>query len=147
MTILTRPNTTTGFTGFLLTICLGCATWGSAGAADFDGSRELLCVPTDAVQCEGAGECVRTEVEDLNLPKFVTVDFKGKKLRGTVEGSTSEQITAIQSVHKLDGRTVVQGAENGRGWSIVIDGLTGDMSVAIAGDDVAFVLFGVCQAR
>ncbi len=146
MKIFTNAMTSIGIKGFLLTICLGVAAPGLAGAADFEGSHDRLCVPTDAIQCEGAGECARTEVEALNIPKFVHVEFKAKRLRGTRELSGSEETTAIQNVQKLEGQTVIQGAENGRGWSIVIDGQTGDMSVAIAGDDVGFVLFGVCRA-
>jgi hypothetical protein len=128
-------------------ICMALALPGFSGAADFDGSHDLLCAPTDALQCEGAGRCTRMEVEDLNFPKFVHVDFAAKKLRGKVEGGTDDETTEIQNVQKLGDRTVLQGAENGRGWSIVIDAGTGDMSAAIAGDDVGFVLFGVCQAR
>ncbi len=147
MKVFTNAMTSIGIKGFLLTICLGVGAPGLAGAADFDGSHDLLCVPTDAIQCEGAGECSRTEVEALNIPKFVQVEFKAKRLRGTRELSGSEEATAIQNVQKLEGQTVIQGAENGRGWSIVIDAQTGDMSAAIAGDDMAFVLFGVCEAR
>jgi hypothetical protein len=56
-----------------------------------------------------------------------------------------EQTTAIQNVlTPADGRTILQGAENGRGWTMTIDPTTGDMSVAIAGDDIGFILFGVC---
>ena len=120
---------------------------GLAVASDFDGSHTLLCAPTDAVQCEGAGECERKEVEVLNMAKFLTVDFKKKKLRGTVEGGSEEETSAIQMVQKLEGVTLVQGAENGRGWSLVVDKGTGDMTLAIAGDDLGFVLFGVCQKR
>ena len=86
-----------GIQGFLVAVCLGVTAPGFAGAADFDGSHKLLCAPTDAVQCEGAGECERAEVEDLNIPKFLTIDFKGKKLTGTVEGGASEEATEIQN--------------------------------------------------
>lgn len=143
------PNTMTGvgIKNFLLTLCLSVAVPGFAVAADFDGSRDLLCVPTDAIQCEGAGECVRVEVESLNLSKFVNIDFETKMLKGIRELGADEETTAIERVQKLEGQMVIQGAENGRGWSIVIDGQTGDMSVAIAGDDLVFVLFGVCQAN
>jgi len=134
-----------GIQGFLLAVCLGVTAPGFAGAADFDGSHKLLCAPTDAVQCEGAGKCERTEVEDLNFPKFLTIDFKKKRLTGTVEGGASEEVTKILNVEKLENQTVLQGIQNGRGWSIVIDTASGDMSVAVAGDDISFVLFGVCQ--
>ena len=67
-----------------------------------------------------------------------------KRLRGTMLGG-EEQTTAIQNIlAPADGRTILQGAENGRGWTMTIDPTTGDMSVAIAGDDIGFILFGVC---
>jgi hypothetical protein len=82
-------------------------------------------------------------VEEINLPRFVNVEFKQKRLRGTVLGG-EEQTTEIQNVQNPGGRVILQGAENGRGWSMTIDPITGDMSVAIAGDDIGFILFGVC---
>ncbi len=133
----------TSIKGILLSVGLGLAAASLAAAADFDGSRDLLCVPTDAIQCEGAGDCDRVAVEEINLPRFVNVEFKQKRLRGTVLGG-EEQTTAIQKVQTAGGRTILQGAQNGRGWSMTIDHTTGDMSAAIAGDDIGFVLFGVC---
>ncbi len=130
--------------GILLSMSLGLAVSSAAAAGNFDGSRNLLCVPTDATQCEGAGDCDRVAVEEINLPRFVNVEFTKKRLRGTLLGG-EEQTTAIQNVQTLGGHTtLLQGSENGRGWSLSIDQTTGDMSVAIAGDDIAFVLFGVC---
>jgi len=145
MTDFQRLTAALGLQVLLFAVCLGITAPGFASAADFDGSRNLLCAPTDAIQCEGAGECERAEVEDLNIPKFLTIDFKGKKLTGTVEGGASEEATKIQNIEKLESQTVLQGIQNGRGWSIVIDAASGDMSVAVAGDDISFVLFGVCQ--
>ncbi len=127
----------------LLSMSLGLAVSSAAAAADFDGSRDLLCVPTDATQCEGAGDCDRVAVEEINLPRFLNVEFKQNRLRGTLLGG-EEQTTAIQKVQTAGGRTILQGAQKGRGWSITIDQASGDMSAAIAGDDIGFVLFGVC---
>ena len=147
MMIFKKVVATIGVPVRLLVIALGVAAPGPAAASDFDGSRNLLCAPTDAIQCEGAGDCNRIEVELLNMAKFLYVDFKAKTLKGTVEGATSEEASSIQSVQKLDGGTLIQGAESGRGWSLFVDKGTGDMTLAIAGDDIAFVLFGVCQPR
>ena len=144
---MTRVVMTTGRIGLLLAIGLALAAPGLAWAANFDGSNNLVCVPTDAIQCEGAGECARTEVESLNMPKFLLVDFKKKQLRGTAEGASNETTSEIRHVEKLGDRTLIQGAQNGRGWSLNIDAMTGDMTAAIAADDLAFVLFGVCQPR
>ncbi len=144
MMAFARATIMTRIKGILLSTGLGLAVSSVASAVDFDGSRDLLCVPTDATQCEGAGDCDRVAVEEINLPRFVNVDFKKKQLRGTMLGG-EEQTTAIQNVQNpADGRTILQGAENGRGWSMTIDHVTGDMSVAIAGDDIGFILFGVC---
>lgn len=34
--------------------------------------------------------------------------------------------------------------QNARGWNMTIDTTTEDLCVAIAGDDIGFILFGVC---
>ena len=127
-------------------LTIGCAVpaAGLAAAADFDGSRNLLCAPTDLVECGGAGECQRLTAEELNIPQFFTVDFKKKQMSGKLENG-EVTTTAIQNVAKHEGRTILQGAENGRAWSMVIGQMTGDMTAAIAGDGTGFVLFGVCQ--
>ena len=127
----------------LLCMSLGLAISSAAAAADFDGSRDLLCVPTDAIQCEGAGDCRRVAIEEISVPRFINIEFKQKRLRGTILGG-EEQTTAIRNVENAADRTILQGAENGRGWSMTIDHTTGDMSAAIAGDDIGFILFGVC---
>lgn len=113
-------------------------------AADFDGSQKLLCVPTDATECSGAGECSRVTVEEINIPKWITVDFKKKELSGTDSDGEAET-TAIENVRTAEGQTILQGSENGRAWSVTIDQATGDMTAAIAGSGTGFVLFGVCQ--
>jgi len=127
-----------------LVVVLFFAPLGVSLAADFDGSGKLRCVPTDATECSGAGECERVTVEEINVPKWITVDFKKKKLSGT-DSDGEDETTAVDNVHVTEGHTILQGAEGGRAWSIVIDQITGDMTIAIAGDETGFVLFGVCQ--
>ena len=146
MTAFARGTNMNRIKRILLSISLGLAISSTAAAADFDGSRNLLCVPTDATQCEGAGDCDRVAVEEINLPRFINVEFKKKRLRGTMLGG-EEQTTAIQNIQNPGARTILQGAENGRGWSMTIDHVTGDMSAAIVGDDIGFILFGVCTAQ
>jgi hypothetical protein len=127
-----------------LVVVLLVAPLGISLAGDFDGSKKLRCVPTDATECSGAGECKRVTVEEINIPRWIAVDFKKKKLSGT-DSDGEDETTAIENVRVDEGQTILQGAENGRAWSMVIDQMTGDMTVAIAGDETGFVLFGVCQ--
>ena len=123
-------------------ISLACAGAGATSAADFDGSKTLLCVPGEAVDCLPRGDCQQRTPDDLGLPRFITVDFKRKSLSGKT--ANGEVKTAIQNVREVNGKQILQGAENGRGWSIVIDEQTGDMSAAIADQQAGFVLFGSC---
>ena len=129
-----------------LMIVLVATPLGAALADDFDGSEKLRCVPTDATECSGAGECKRVTVEEVNIPRWIYIDFKKKKLSGT-DSDGEDETTAIENVRVNEGETILQGAEGGRAWSMVIDQVTGDMTVAIAGDETGFVLFGVCQER
>ena len=87
--------------------------------------------------------------EEINLPQFIFVDFKGKNLSGRRPGSSTEETTKVQNIQKVDGRTILQGAERGRGWSIVIEQDSGKMagSVAAFSEDqkrMGVVLLGSC---
>ncbi len=117
----------------------------AAAAADFDGSKTLLCVPGEAVDCLARGDCWQRTPDDLGIPRFITVDFGAKLLSG--RSADGEETTAIQNVQSIDGKQILQGAENGRGWSIVIDEQTGDMSAAVADQAAGFVLFGSCTPK
>ncbi len=117
----------------------------AAGAGDFDGSKTLLCVPGEAIDCLPRGDCQQRSPEEVGIPRFITVDIRAKRLSGkTADG---EQHTAIQNVHSIDGKQILQGAEGGRGWSIVIDEQTGDMTASIADQSAGFLLFGACTPR
>ena len=47
-------------------------------------------------------------------------------------------------VASVDGSTVLQGTENGRAWSIVIDQQTGKLSGSVVDAEGAFLVFGAC---
>lgn len=117
-------------------------------AADFDGSRTLLCAPVDVAECLIGPDCSPATLEAANVPHFIQVDFKAKRLRGR-DHEGDDESTAIQNVRSSDGETVLQGAESGRAWSIVIDQDTGQMMGSVAGfsptgERIGFLLFGAC---
>lgn len=110
-----------------------------------DGSTPAICAFRSAFYCDGAGQCERVTVEDLNLPTFFKVDFKGNKMTGLGAGveAGAKKESAIKGVQTVNGMIVLQGVE-GRGWSMAITGDTGKMVLSGSGDDDGFMLFGDC---
>ena len=88
-------------------------------------------------------ECAPTTIEEVNIPSFVKVDFGDKRLSGTGHAG-NEQTTTVERLVKKDGKTILQGAENARAWSLVIDQEDGRLSATVADNEVGFVLFGAC---
>lgn len=50
-------------------------------------------------------------------------------------------------MESMDGRLILQGSQNGRGWSLVISETSGKMNVAAADDGAVFVVFGGCTPQ
>jgi hypothetical protein len=111
-------------------------------AAAVDGSGPLLCAIDTIMECDGTGTCQRhTAFEHPDFPPFLRVHV-GQRL--ITDGQNSGRKTQITSVAHLDGRLILHGGENGRGWSATIAENTGRMSAGVVGDDFAFALFGAC---
>ena len=72
-------------------------------------------------------------------PSFIKIDVPAKM----VTASANRQSRLNTALH-LNGRLVVQGGENGRGWTATIDEDTGVMSAAVVDNDHTFSLFGAC---
>jgi hypothetical protein len=118
------------------------ATSRPAKASDFDGSRNLLCAPSDVVECDSAARCERESDDEVGVPRFVHVQFAKKRLVGS---ASEERSTPIQNIQNVNGLTILQGAENGRGWSVVIDQENGRMTASISDSEGTFSIFGACQ--
>jgi hypothetical protein len=109
-----------------------------AFAADFDGSKPLICASIEAHDCGLGITCERAIAEDLNVPQFIRVDFTAKTL------SARGRTTKMQSHARSDGMLIVQGVENARAFSITISEQTGKLVGAIAADEEGFMIFGAC---
>ena len=122
-------------------------------AGVFDGSKPLYCALMDTVQCVPGGECTEIEPEDINLPDFLVINFKKKIVTTTKEGGL-QRTSPIENRKLIDGKLIVQGAEDGvegvkdgLGWTIAINESTGKMVLTGSGDDVGFVFFGACTPQ
>jgi hypothetical protein len=112
-----------------------------AWAAGFDGSQDLLCAPTDIAQCDLGARCERESASQVGLPSFLRIQFGKKRL---ISMTTPERTTAIENVRKLEGATILQGAENGRAWSLFVDQQSGLVTGSVVDAEGVFAVFGAC---
>ena len=125
----------------------------SVTAGDYDGSKQLYCAITDGVQCLPGGECQTVEPWDANLPVFLVLNFK-KKIITTPNKECGDRSSKIESSKLIDGKLMVQGAEDGAegvqdgvAWSFAISESTGKMVLTESAEGIGFVFFGACTPQ
>ena len=135
---------------FGVMVMIACMFSAPAVAGNFDGSKELLCAVMNIVECQPGGKCLNVTAEEVGIPNFLRIDFKEKKLSATFADG-SKKISLVKNTEKIDGKVILQGAEDGiegvrdgLGWSMAIDEANGKMVLTASGDAVAFVMFGAC---
>jgi hypothetical protein len=124
----------------MLMVLAAAGAAGPAAAAPFDGSAPMLCAAMTVMDCDPKGECSRRMPEEVNLPAFVRVDVPGRTLASPDGSRTAE----VKSVTRLDGSLILQGAQNGRGWTVAIVEESGKMSAGVADGEDAFAIYGAC---
>lgn len=112
-------------------------------AADFDGSRPLLMAVIDIIECHPGGACENVTPQEARLPRFLEIDFDKKEI-SEVGDAQDERRTAIQNITQGEGVLILQGAQNGRGWSLTITEASGDAVATVADPVSGFVIFGAC---
>jgi hypothetical protein len=110
--------------------------------AAYDGSTPLLCAVNTVMECDGSGACQRLSGQGASqFPPFLRINVPQKVI--TAAGNDARK-TEIKAVTRIDGRLILHGGENGRGWAATIAEDTGRMSAGVVADDFAFALFGAC---
>ncbi|MGD2037846.1 MAG: hypothetical protein PVH28_08185 [Desulfobacterales bacterium] len=119
-------------------------------AGDFDGSKSLICAVMDIVECQPGGKCQQVTAEEVGIPQFLKINFKEKTISAT-RADGDKRHTPIENLEKIDGKLIIQGAEDGIegvrdgvGWSLAISEETGKTVLTASGDEVGFVVFGAC---
>lgn len=115
------------------------------GNAAYDGSSPLLCVPIEILECVTGEGCFETTVESVNIPQFIRIDFQKKTASGTLENGVVREV-GIERMERENGMLVLQGGQQGRGWSMVIGEVAGKMTMTAAGDRFGFIIFGACTS-
>jgi hypothetical protein len=111
-------------------------------AGDFDGSKPLVCAMIEAFECGPDTGCESGTPESNGLSRFLRVDVGKKEVRTTKQ--LQERASKIEKVDHAEGVLLLNGTQNGRGWNLTINETTGYMVLSVAGDQVAFVVFGAC---
>ena len=122
MPIRTLVASLVSFAGLAITAMLP-----TAARAALDGSAPMLCAIKTIMECDESGQFLRINVTE----RQITDGERGRKAE-------------IQSASRLDGRLILQGGQNGRGWSATIAEDTGRMSAGVVAADFSLALFGAC---
>ena len=132
----------------LLLCCMGMVPL-AALAGDFDGSKSLLFAATKAFECTPMEGCGETTVEELFLPQFMRVDAVKNEISAIP--ATETPASKIERTEVVDGKLMLQGAEDGRasehdgvGWTMAIAQDSGKTVLTFSGEKVAIIVFGAC---
>ena len=115
----------------------------AAQAEGLDATKPMRCAVAEAAECDETAECSEVTLEQIELPGSWRVDFAAKQLVST----DGQRTSPIHAVEALDAVMVLQGHQNGRGWTMVIERATGHLSATIADAEGVFVLAGGCSAE
>ena len=108
-------------------------------AGPYDGSKPLLCAVASVMECDDQGKCERHLNDDNDHTiTFLRIDVGAKTVKA------GNRTATVKAVSSIDGALILQGGENGRGWSATIAEDTGRMAAAIVDNDHTFSIFGGC---
>ena len=85
----------------------------AAAADDLTGEQVLLCTAVQVTICSYDGDCAIEPPWNVNIPQFVEVNLKDKKL-ATTKASGENRATPIKNLLRENGLIYLQGIEGGR---------------------------------
>lgn len=110
----------------------------SLQAADFDGSKTLICATVDAHDCDPGVTCERMLPSELGAPQFLRIDFAKKTIAGP------QRTTPIRFLDNDAEQILMQGVEFGYAWTLVVDKTGGALTMTLLNREDTLVLFGEC---
>ncbi len=126
-----------------LVASVGLLAGGAVVADDLQGVDRLICATAEVVVCVEGAECYKLLPADVDVPAFIVVDIKNKRL-STTKASQENRATSIATLNRADGLIHLQGIDLGRAFSLVINEATGNVTAAVARDGVTVTVFGAC---
>jgi hypothetical protein len=126
---------TTGLAGVLYA--------GAVFADDVTGSDSLLCYGLSAARCETGEACEAVAPWKLNIPDFVKLDLRGKRIQ-TTAASKDQRETPLQTVQRSNGTILIHGEQGGRAFSWLITETSGEGTLSVAAPGQGVTVFTVC---
>ena len=126
-----------------LSICISPT---SLFAGDFDGSKPLLCAIIETVECVQGSECQRGTAESVGIPQFLKINFERKTITSTAETGPI-RTTKIKNMERMRGMLILQGVQNGKAWSMMINEDTGKVVLSVSDVMSGFIVFGACTIQ
>lgn len=126
----------------LINLSIGMLAMSAANAESLVGVDEMICSTAQAQICLENGQCFAVTLWELSVPDFVVIDTRKKTVSTTAASQLNRSTTA--RVEKIDGLIYLQGVEDGRAFSFVIDEATGRMTISVARDGLSVTVFGAC---
>ena len=118
---------------------------GPARADELTGVDRFLCSAGSVSVCCDDGQCASGTAAELGVPQFMEFDLKQKRV-STTKASGLNRATAIDNLKRENGIIVMQGVENGRAYSFVVDEKQGTLSATVAVQEAGcnIIGFGTC---
>lgn len=113
--------------------------------AELDTSSSLLCSVINAAEYSLEDGCFEGTAETFDLPQFIRIDFQNNIISEVGENARQRK-SRISNFKRIDNSLIMQGIENGRSWSVIVDRGTGKMSATASEARVGFVVFGACTS-
>jgi len=114
--------------------------WGS----NFDGTQTMICALIDLTQCTTGDACTQVTAESVALPRFIKIETKDKLISGNLADGAVKSVP-IERMEQQEGNLILQGMQNGRGWSMTVMEDTGELSLAVSGSKLGFFVSGACM--
>ena len=111
-------------------------------AAESDTSS-LLCSVINAAEFSLEEGCFEGTAASFDLPQFIRLDLKNNIISEVGE-STKKRTSKIINLKRIDTRLILQGIENGRSWSVLVEEKTAQMSATVSDEGIGFVVLGYC---
>jgi len=104
----------------------------------------VMCATVEVTECVSGLPCDESTSVAMAIPPFLRINFEERTIRGK-RANDEELVTEIVNVRRTDDGVVLQGIDEGLGWTMSLSEADGSMSLAVSGDLLGYVIFGNCM--